>query len=150
MKTEFQRILRDKLRESSAPEPLSSSLSHTDGEPAFLAFLLGTLNKSAPSGRPSQAYNSTSKAPPKKSSPDINATLPQIPKPPPHLSHKQQDSWLWFWKRGAPLEETFTKADLQKQYRKLARLLHPDQNPHPKATESFVQLRHHYDTLYDF
>jgi hypothetical protein len=75
------------------------------------------------------------------------AELPTPPTPPLYFDLKQKEAWLWFWKRGMPLKERFTQHELQSQFRRLARVLHPDQNNHPKASESFIQLREHYQIL---
>lgn len=121
-----------------------SPLSETD--PIHLAYLLGTIEKmSIKRTQNSSYFISTEKKKGVIDSPP--QALPQLPEPPAHLSGRQKEGWLWFWKKGAALSENFSKAELQKQFRYLARALHPDQNPHPRATEIFIQLREHYESL---
>jgi hypothetical protein len=187
MKTEFHRILREKLFEdpqNSRPKSVDLAVGlaadlavdlTVDSEPRNLAFLLGTIEKKHFSrggflrgkipGLPidskdktilwPNAYLQPNKPQPNKvtssPSPAPAVTLPVIPPvmptAPAHLTNRQKEGWLWFWKKGLPLSPSFTKGELQKQFRKLALLLHPDQNTRPKAAQSYMQLREHYHSL---
>ncbi len=146
MKTEFERILREKIKQKPFEESNNDPSNPPDLEPLHLAFLLGTLGKRASLPKRNNSYFQT-KATNKSTISYSQIAPPVIPTPPDYLSIRQKEGWLWFWKRGAPLSENYTKVELQRQFRKLARVLHPDQNPHPKAAESFIILREHYDNL---
>jgi hypothetical protein len=146
MNTSFHRILREKLSQDISCTNEETHTVTIDSEPLHLAFLLGTLAKTNVLTLKNNSYFAANIN--KKTS--IKAPESEIlrpPQPPLHLSQRQKEGWLWFWKRGAPLHSDFSANDLQKQFRRLARALHPDQNPHPKATEAFLQLREHYDNL---
>ena len=43
--------------------------------------------------------------------------------------------------------KALTRADIRKQYRTLARLLHPDKNPKPEAKAAFQKMKAAYDRL---
>lgn len=145
MKSEFQRILREKIRRQVEFSQQDESLVSLDHEPLHLAFLLGTIRKtnfvetqSTPYFRP---------YPPKKSGLVEDKTQLEPPTPPKHLPSYQQECWLWFWKKGASLSVNFTRSELQKQFRALAQRIHPDKNRHPKAAEAFMLLRERYESL---
>lgn len=146
MKSEFERIFRETLAKNTqgvAETPLSS-LGETD--PSHLAFLLGKIEKTTFTTQKNKTYFQDLS--PKSETKTLSQlVLPTPPTPPAHLSIRQKEGWLWFWKKGAGLNENYTKTELQKQFRRLARALHPDQNPHPRAAETFIQLREHYDNL---
>ncbi len=146
MITEFHKVLIDKMHQQKAHEDSLLHSTPSNHEPLHLAFLLGTINKTCFVSNKNKSYFQTnSNHTPSQNS--VQEPLPTIPKAPNHLSKDQQVAWLWFWKRGASLSEKYTQSELQKQFRKLAITLHPDQNPHPKATETFIQLRTHYIKL---
>lgn len=152
MKKEFHQILREKMEKNAVPRPNSCSHSHEDIDPLHLAFLMGNIEKIQVSKHAkSQFYyqiNQDHHSYTRNCSTKISSmTLPTPPSPPTHLNPLQQSAWLWFWKKGAPLNETFTRQELQKQFRKLAQVLHPDKNTHPKANELFIQLREYYHQL---
>lgn len=146
MKSEFERILREKLAKNKPQGSESPWSRPLETPPDHLAFLLATIGKTSIYSGKNKVY-----FPPSSTRTDIQRLsqieLPTPPKPPNHLTNKQKEGWLWFWKKGAALNENFNKTELQKQFRRLARSLHPDQNPHPRATETYIQLREHYDQL---
>ena len=53
--------------------------------------------------------------------------------------------WYKFWKS----DSSYSTGDIKKAYRKLARLLHPDKNSHPRAEEAFDLLQNAYEVLSD-
>lgn len=153
MKKEFHQILREKIQETESSRPSHGPTTPTTADPLHLAFLLGQIEKTQVSTpNRSQNYLSFAQNFPSSSAPNKNQTqsycdLPIPPTPPTYFNLQQKNAWLWFWKRGAPLNEKFTHQDLQKQFRKLAQALHPDKNSHPKACETFILLREHYHHL---
>jgi len=146
MKKEFHQILREKMQETQVSRPFQSDSITKNTEPLHLAFLLGQIEKTNASPYLKRHYYND---PLKNSTTNKTdfAELPIPPDPPRHFSLKQKEAWLWFWKRGAPLDENFTHQELQKQFRKLAQAVHPDKNSHPKACETFIQLRDYYQNL---
>jgi len=152
MKKEFHQILREKIEKNTVPKPNSCSHSHEDTDPLHLAFLMGNIRKTQVSKQAkNQFYYQTNQD---RHSCNQNCVtkissiaLPTPPSPPTHLNQLQQTAWLWFWKKGAPLNEIYTRQELQKQFRKLAQILHPDKNGHPKANDLFIQLREYYHQL---
>lgn len=146
MKTDFHTILREKIDQTTNIEGLTPPHFSSISEPLHLAFLLGTVPKAA-YNRPSQhLYKSNETTAKTLHKPNAPLVL-EPPIPPASFTQKQKEAWLWFWKRGAGLDKQFNRSDLQKRFRDLARKLHPDQNKHPKAADSFIQLREHYECL---
>lgn len=158
MKKEFHQILREKMQGTKISRPIHRPTTSESTDPLHLAFLIGQIEKTHVS-TPNQCQYYLSSTPNTLTGTRSEKTLKQItkpndscelltpPTPPIHFSLQQKNAWLWFWKRGAPLNEKFTHHELQKQFRKLAQALHPDKNSHPKACETFIQLREHYQHL---
>lgn len=157
MKKEFHQILREKIQEPKISKSFQEPLSTECTDPLHLAFLLGQIQKTHIStSNKSQCYVSstantigTTSQKTNEQNTKVNNSYELLtpPMPPTHFNLQQKNAWLWFWKRGAPLNEKFTHLELQKQFRKLAQVLHPDKNSHPKACETFIQLREHYQYL---
>ncbi len=153
MKKEFHQILREKMQEPKIPKAFHGSATTECTDPLHLAFLIGKIEKTHVSTpKKSQYYLSSTphtiaETTSQKTKTNSTYELPTPPTPPLHFSLQQKNAWLWFWKRGAPLNEKFTPHELQKQFRKLAQVLHPDKNTHPKACETFIQLREYYQYL---
>lgn len=159
MKTDFRSILKEKMEsvdspsKDPTPSPPSSHRACPD-EPQHLAFLMGTIEKTMILNKKSYIKNKMNLNTPFMNSNSSNASnntidLMTLPKPPQHLSYLQQQSWLWFWMKGSPLQDHFSQYELQKHFRKLAQAIHPDKNKHPKANETFMKLREHYRILSD-
>lgn len=153
MKKEFHQILREKMQETKISKSFHGPTTIESTDPLHLAFLIGQIEKTQVSiPNKSQYYLSSTpqttaviKVQSKSTNEWVTPLAP--PTPPFHFTLQQKEAWLWFWKRGAPLREKFTHHELQKQFRKLAQVLHPDKNSHPKASETFIQLREHYQHL---
>lgn len=161
MKTDFHRILIEKMDANSAVEAQKPTSMPENLDPLHLSFLLSTIPKlhTKPTGLASRnldyllkskVFSSQKLKQHTKHSQTINSDLNKSlmpPTPPPQFTPAQKEAWLWFWRRGTPLTEKFTENELQRQFRKLAQILHPDKNHHPMATTNFIQLREHYNIL---
>ncbi len=146
MKREFHQILREKIHRVEDTKCSRRSSIMESPDPLHLAFLMGQVEKTfIPHPPKSHSYLQPTNLSTQAKASSVELPLP--PLPPRNFNFQQKEAWLWFWKRGAPLNERFTRHELQKQFRKLAQVLHPDKNTHPKASESFIQLREHYRNL---
>jgi hypothetical protein len=143
----FRTILEEKLKTSASFSQTASgaqgasSFQHTaDQDPAHLAFLMGTLNKTAFTAPITKVYPAPPKAP--------------KPPPKPHaLTVSQQAAYEFFLKystefaleTGVELGPAFTQKELKNAFRRLALRLHPDMNK--GACGPFISLKTHYEEL---
>ena len=146
----FQDILMEKME----IQPIPSTPTPGDLDPAGLAFLMGEVRRyqfKAQSKYRIQPnvlkdHPPTPKASLRREFDSAQKPAVKIRKPGPahKLNETQKKSFQFFSKTKFPLEADFSVDELKYCFRKLALLFHPDRGGHD---EIFISLKAHYEIL---